>query len=62
MKVEITYNDAEETTHDTLSSVLPARSAVDQTILSLVVVSPVASLLNLHLGLDVSSAASPHNR
>lgn len=62
MKVEMTYNNAEETTYDTLSSVLPTRSTVNQTVLSLVVVSPVASLLNLDLGLDVSSISSSHRQ
>jgi hypothetical protein len=52
--MEMTYDNAEETTNNTLSSVLPTRSTVDQTILSLIVVSPVASLLDVNLSLVVS--------
>ena len=62
MKVEMTYNDAEEATHNALSSVLPTRRTVNQTVLSLVIVSPVASLLDLDLGLDVSSISSSHRQ
>jgi hypothetical protein len=47
-------NDTEETTNNTLSTILPARSTINQTVLSLVVVSPVASFLDMYLGLKVS--------
>jgi len=50
----MTHDNAEETTDNTLSSVLPARSAINQTVLSLVVVSPVTSLLNVDFSLRVS--------
>jgi hypothetical protein len=52
--MEMTHDNAEETTDNTLSSVLPTRGTVDQTVLSLVVVSPVASLLDVNLSLKVS--------
>jgi hypothetical protein len=49
--MEMTYDNAEETTDNTLSSVLPTRSTVNQTVLSLIVVSPVTSLLDVNLSL-----------
>jgi hypothetical protein len=52
--MDMTHDNAEETTDNTLSSVLPTRSTVNQTILSLVVVSPVTSLLDVNLSLMVS--------
>jgi hypothetical protein len=52
--MEMTYDNAEETTDNTLSSVLPTRSTVDQTVLSLIVVSPVAPFLNVNFRLMVS--------
>ena len=51
MKVEMTYNNAEEATHNALSSVLPTRGTVNQTVLSLIVVSPVAPFLDVDLSL-----------
>jgi hypothetical protein len=58
----MTYDNAKEATDNTLSSVLPTRSTVDQTMLSLVVVSPVSSLLDVNLGLKVSHNLAAHRR
>jgi hypothetical protein len=49
--MEMTYDNAEETTNNTPSTILPTRSTVNQTVLSLIVVSPVTSLLDVNLSL-----------
>jgi hypothetical protein len=49
--MEMTYDNAEETTDNTPSTILPTRSTVNQTVLSLIVVSPVTSLLDVNLSL-----------
>jgi hypothetical protein len=49
--MELTYDNAEETTDNTPSTILPTRSTVNQTVLSLIVVSPVTSLLDVNLSL-----------
>jgi hypothetical protein len=49
-----THDNTEETANNTLSTILPTRGTINQTVMALVV-APVSSLLDVNVGLMVRS-------